>query len=123
MITLPGAVALIGGILVLASALGSLVLGTRTSILRSTITDQGLAIGALEKRTEAAERSESECLRRQDVLDEKLTVQRELNATLASTLTGAADLATITAAQIRRDRQAIEQHAEIVALLAGLARD
>lgn len=123
MITLPGAVALIGGILVLASALGSLVLGTRTSILRSTITDQGLAIGALEKRTEAAERSESECLRRQDVLDEKLTVQQELNATLASTITGAADLATITAAQIRRDRQAIEQHAEIVALLAGLARD
>ncbi len=118
MITLPGAVALIGGILVIASALGSLALGTRTSILRSTITDQGLAIDALKERTEATERSEAECLRRQDILEEKLAVQRELNSTLAATITGASDLAAIAAAQVEASREAIAHHAEIVALLA-----
>ncbi len=118
MITLPGAVALIGGILVIASALGALIAGTRTSILRSTITDQSNAIGALEKRAEASERAEEECLHRQDVLDAKLTLQRELNATLATTLTGAADLAGIAAAQVESARQANGHHAEIIAMLA-----
>ncbi len=72
----------------------------------------------MEKRTEASERAEAECIHRQDVLDEKLNVQRELNATLAATLTGAADLAGIAAAQVEASREANAHHAEIVALLA-----
>jgi hypothetical protein len=76
----------------------------------------------LEKRAEASERAESECLHRQDVLDAKLTLQRELNATLATTLTGAADLSGIATAQVESARQANLHHTEVVTLLAGLAR-
>ena len=121
MIELPSAVAFLGGVLVLAAALGALIAGTRTGIHRSTIDDQAKAISALEKRAEASERAEAECIKRQDVLDEKLNVQRELNATLAATITGAAELSMVVNAQVEASRQATERHAEVVTLLTQLA--
>ncbi len=112
----PGAVTLLGGLLVLASALGAIIAGTRTGTLRATVTDQQAAIAALKELVEVTRMEAS-----QDRAG--LEEQRAANKVLTETLTGANEIAHILALQVEAAKTANDNHSEIMKLLVPKVPD
>lgn len=116
------ALAVLGSVLVVAAAVGALIAGVRTGILRSTVSDQQNAISGLRERVQVAEDAENSCVARMDVLEATLSSQKQANQQMAASITGATELSKIVDAQVEAGRQSTERHAEIILLLGGLVQ-